>query len=107
MDKTERWPFGGQKTGSGARWHPIGVGYGSQVAPPGSRKIVILVDFCAWWTPQDPRVSRCCPPPPRPWPQPRRRLPQRPQPRPLPPRPRACAATAGRQWLRKSIEHSA
>eukprot|EP00661_Eupelagonemidae_sp_cell13_P012313 gene12313-biopygen16929 len=36
-----------QKTGIGARWHPIGVGYAE------SRIFEKVVDFGAWWTPQD------------------------------------------------------
>eukprot|EP00661_Eupelagonemidae_sp_cell13_P023762 gene23762-biopygen20845 len=31
------WALGAQKTGIGARWHSIGVGYGTRAAPPGSR----------------------------------------------------------------------
>eukprot|EP00661_Eupelagonemidae_sp_cell13_P007292 gene7292-biopygen4543 len=50
----ERWPFGGQKTGIHARWHPIRVGYGTLVAPPESREFRDLVDFDAWWTPLRP-----------------------------------------------------
>eukprot|EP00661_Eupelagonemidae_sp_cell13_P010573 gene10573-biopygen255 len=53
-DRMQKVPLGGQKPGLGARWHPIGVGYGSLAAPPGSRKFQDLVNLGAWGTPQPP-----------------------------------------------------
>eukprot|EP00661_Eupelagonemidae_sp_cell13_P007964 gene7964-biopygen18094 len=55
-----------KKTGIGARWHTIGVGYGSLAAPPGSRNLKNLMDSGAGWTPQDGscRLGRSIPRPP-------------------------------------------
>eukprot|EP00661_Eupelagonemidae_sp_cell13_P012553 gene12553-biopygen9496 len=36
-DRTQKVAIGRPKTGIGARWHSIGVGYGTRAAPPGSR----------------------------------------------------------------------